>query len=105
MSIPRGGFGIPFPSYLLIRRGGDHPVGLEASASCAVFAYYDTTFPSHNSTLLAAFIDNVTTQAVEQHIVRGLEKVLSPITVSSLSDVETAAIAYKLPSAKRQRAS
>ncbi|KAL8828421.1 MAG: hypothetical protein Q9191_002602 [Dirinaria sp. TL-2023a] len=49
------------------------------------------------------FIDNIITQTVERHIVRGLEKIFSPVTVNGLSDTETEAIASEPPSARRQR--
>ncbi|KAL9627404.1 MAG: hypothetical protein Q9164_007617, partial [Protoblastenia rupestris] len=49
------------------------------------------------------FIDNITTQVVERHIVRDLEKIFSPIAVNSLSDTEAEAIASEPPSARRQR--
>ncbi|KAI9844695.1 MAG: hypothetical protein M1837_005437 [Sclerophora amabilis] len=49
------------------------------------------------------FIDNVTTQVVERHIVRGLEKIFSPVVVNSMSDAEIETIASEPPSAKRQR--
>ena len=49
------------------------------------------------------FVDNITTQVVERHIVRGLEKIFSPITVNGLSDAETEAIASEPPSVRRQR--
>ncbi len=49
------------------------------------------------------FIANITTQVVERHIVRGLEKIFSPISVNRLSDAEVEAIASEPTSAKRQR--
>ncbi|KAI9808036.1 MAG: hypothetical protein M1827_007542 [Pycnora praestabilis] len=49
------------------------------------------------------FIDNITTQVVERHIVRGLEKIFSPIAVNGLSDTEAEAIASEPPSGRRQR--
>ena len=52
---------------------------------------------------LKTFIANITTQVVERHIVRGLEKIFSPISVNRLSDAEVKAIASEPTSAKRQR--
>jgi hypothetical protein len=49
------------------------------------------------------FIANVTTQAVERHIVRGLERIFSPISVNRLSDVEVEAISSEPASVNRQR--
>jgi transposase-like protein len=52
---------------------------------------------------LKTFIANITTQVIERHIVRGLEKIISPIVVCSLSDAEVEAITAEPASAKRQR--
>ena len=52
---------------------------------------------------LKTFTANVTTQVIERHIIRGLEKIFSPITVNSLSDADVEAIASEPPSARRQR--
>ncbi|KAE9378323.1 dynamin family protein-like protein [Stipitochalara longipes BDJ] len=49
------------------------------------------------------FIANITTQVIERHIVRGLEKIFSPVVVNAMSDVEVEAIASEPLSAKRQR--
>ncbi|KAH6713320.1 dynamin family protein-like protein [Leptodontidium sp. MPI-SDFR-AT-0119] len=49
------------------------------------------------------FIANVTTQVIERHIVRGLEKIFSPVVVNAMSDTEVEAIASEPHSAKRQR--
>ncbi|MCJ1391418.1 hypothetical protein MMC18_004282 [Xylographa bjoerkii] len=49
------------------------------------------------------FVANVTTQVVERHIVRGLEKIFSPLTVLSMKDAEVEAVASEPPSAKRKR--
>lgn len=46
---------------------------------------------------------NVTTQVVERHIIRGLEKIFSPVVVNGLSDAEVEAIASEPGAAKRQR--
>ena len=40
---------------------------------------------------------------IERHIVRGLEKIFSPLVVNRLSDSEVEAIASEPSSAKRQR--
>ncbi|KAI9850445.1 MAG: hypothetical protein M1838_005657 [Thelocarpon superellum] len=53
---------------------------------------------------LKVFVANIVTQVVERHIVRGLETIFSPVTVSQLSDAEVEAIASENPSSKRQRA-
>ena len=49
------------------------------------------------------FVANVTTQVVERHMIRGLEKIFSPVIVNSLTDSEAEAIASEPTSAKRQR--
>ncbi|KAH7420099.1 dynamin family protein-like protein [Cadophora sp. MPI-SDFR-AT-0126] len=49
------------------------------------------------------FIANITTQVIERHIVRGLEKIFSPVAVNAMSDAEVEAIASEPTSAKRQR--
>jgi hypothetical protein len=49
------------------------------------------------------FIVNITTQVIERHIVRGLEKIFSPVVVNAMTDVEVEAIASEPLSAKRQR--
>ncbi|KAF6222582.1 hypothetical protein HO133_000628 [Letharia lupina] len=49
------------------------------------------------------FVANVTTQVVERHIIRGLEKIFSPVAVNGLTDPEVEAIASEPASAKRQR--
>lgn len=46
---------------------------------------------------------NVTTQVVERHIIRGLEKIFSPVTVNGLTDSEVEVIASEPANAKRQR--
>jgi hypothetical protein len=50
------------------------------------------------------FVQNVTMQVVERHIVRGLENIFSPITVNKMSDEEVEGIAAEPAAAKRQRA-
>ena len=50
------------------------------------------------------FIANITTQVIERHIVRGLEKIFSPVIVNGLSDSDVDGIASEPTSAKRQRA-
>lgn len=49
------------------------------------------------------FVANVTTQVVERHMIRGLEKIFSPVIVNSLTDSEAEAIASEPTSSKRQR--
>ena len=46
---------------------------------------------------------NVTTQVVERHIIRGLEKVFSPITVNALPDSDVEKVAAEPANATRQR--
>ncbi|KAF2136538.1 uncharacterized protein K452DRAFT_353894 [Aplosporella prunicola CBS 121167] len=50
------------------------------------------------------FIANVTTQVIERHLLRGLEKIFSPVVVNALSDQAVTAIAAEPGAAKRQRA-
>lgn len=40
---------------------------------------------------------------IERHLIRGLEKVFSPVVVNSFSDAETEAIASEPVSTQRQR--
>ncbi|KAL9118920.1 MAG: hypothetical protein Q9187_004527 [Circinaria calcarea] len=49
------------------------------------------------------FVQNITTQVIERHIVRGIEKIFSPVAIANLSDVESEAIASEPASAKRHR--
>ncbi|KAI9725706.1 MAG: hypothetical protein M1834_009752 [Cirrosporium novae-zelandiae] len=49
------------------------------------------------------FVANITTQVIERHIVRGLEKIFSPVVVNGLSESEVEGIASEPASAKRQR--
>ena len=49
------------------------------------------------------FVANVTTQVIERHMIRGLEKIFSPVVVNNLTDSEVEAIASEPASAKRQR--
>jgi hypothetical protein len=49
------------------------------------------------------FIANITTQVIERHIVRRLEKIFSPVVVNATSDMGVEAIASEPLSAKRQR--
>ena len=49
------------------------------------------------------FVANVTTQVIERHMIRGLEKIFSPVIVIGLTDSEVEAIASEPTSAKRQR--
>ncbi|PBP15600.1 putative dynamin GTPase [Diplocarpon rosae] len=50
------------------------------------------------------FIANITTQVIERHIVRGLEKIFSPVVVNAMSDTVVEAIASEPLFAKRERA-
>ena len=49
------------------------------------------------------FVANVTTQVVERHMIRGLEKIFSPVTVNGLTELQIDAIASEPANAKRQR--
>ncbi|KUJ15925.1 dynamin family protein-like protein [Mollisia scopiformis] len=49
------------------------------------------------------FIANVTTQIVERHIIRGLEKIFSPVVVNAMTEAEAEAVASEPLSSKRQR--
>ena len=49
------------------------------------------------------FIANITTQVIERHIIRGLEKIFSPLSVGKLADTDIIAVASEPTSAKRQR--
>lgn len=49
------------------------------------------------------FVANVTQQVIERHIVRGLEKIFSPVFVSALGPEQAEALASEPPSARRKR--
>ncbi|KAF5493180.1 Interferon-induced GTP-binding protein Mx1 [Colletotrichum fructicola] len=49
------------------------------------------------------FIANVTTQVIERQMVRGLDKVFSPLVVISMADDTVEAIASERPATKRRR--
>lgn len=53
--------------------------------------------------LLKVFVANVTTQVVERRIMRGLQDILSPLTVLSLSDTQIESIAMEPASVRRKR--
>ncbi len=46
---------------------------------------------------------NITTQVIERHIVRGLERIFSPVVVNAMLDAEVESIASEPLSAKRKR--
>jgi cell division protein FtsB len=50
------------------------------------------------------FVANVTTQVIERHIVRGLEKIFCPLVVSRLSDAEVEGLASEPATIKSERA-
>lgn len=52
---------------------------------------------------LKTFIDNVNTQVVERHIIQGLEKVFSPMTVGTWSAEEISELASEPSAIARQR--
>lgn len=49
------------------------------------------------------FITNITTQVVERHMIRGLEKIFSPIVVNGMSESEVERLASEPAAAKRHR--
>lgn len=52
---------------------------------------------------MKTFIQNVAIQAVERHIVRDLDQILSPLFISGLSDEDVLKVAGEPTSVKRQR--
>lgn len=51
------------------------------------------------------FVTNVTVQVIERHIVRGLEHIFSPVTVSRLKDSEILSLVAEPLSTKEERKS
>ncbi|KIW64820.1 hypothetical protein PV04_09727 [Phialophora macrospora] len=49
------------------------------------------------------FVQNIVTQVIERHLVRGLDKILSPVRVNTLSDEDVLKIAAESASVQRQR--
>jgi hypothetical protein len=49
------------------------------------------------------FVANITVQVIERHIVRGLEYIFFPITVSQLLDAEILSVAAEPDSTKKER--
>ena len=49
------------------------------------------------------FIANVTTQVIERHMIRGLDRIFDPVTVSDLKDSQVEAIASEPARAKLGR--
>ena len=49
------------------------------------------------------FVANVTTQVIERHIMRGLERIFSPVAVNNMSDAQVESIASEGASIRRQR--
>ena len=49
------------------------------------------------------FVANITVEVIERHIVRGLEHIFSPVTVSELLDTEVLSLAAEPSSAKKVR--
>ncbi|TVY86471.1 Interferon-induced GTP-binding protein, partial [Lachnellula willkommii] len=49
------------------------------------------------------FVANVTMQVIERHIVRGLDKIFSPIFVNGLTSEQAEALASEPPASKRKR--
>ncbi len=54
--------------------------------------------------LQKVFIANVTTQVVERHIVRGLEKIFNPVVVNGLSNAQVGGIASEPDMTRQHRA-
>jgi hypothetical protein len=52
---------------------------------------------------MKTFIQNVSIQAIERHVVRELDQILSPLFVSSLSDEDVVKVVSEPTSVKRQR--
>lgn len=52
---------------------------------------------------MKTFVQNVATQVIERHLVRGLDEIFSPIQVNTLSDNEVLKIAAESASARRHR--
>ena len=52
---------------------------------------------------LKTFIDNVTVQVIERHVVHGLEEVFSPLVVTALNDAEVSNLASEPSTTARQR--
>ena len=51
-----------------------------------------------------SFTRNITTQVIERHMIRGLERAFSPIVISELGDQDILGLASEPSSVKRQRA-
>lgn len=52
---------------------------------------------------MKAYTKNVAIQAIERHLVRGLEEIVSPLFVSGLSDDEVVKTVSEPSSVKRER--
>lgn len=52
---------------------------------------------------MKTFVQNITNQAIERHMVRGLDQILSPLFISGLSDEEVLKVAGEPSSLRRQR--
>ncbi|KAK0368444.1 dynamin family protein [Colletotrichum limetticola] len=49
------------------------------------------------------FVANVTTQVIERHMIRGLDRLFSPLVIISMADDKVEAIASERPESRRQR--
>ncbi|KAK1657773.1 P-loop containing nucleoside triphosphate hydrolase protein [Colletotrichum godetiae] len=49
------------------------------------------------------FVANVTTQVIERHMIRGLDRIFSPLVIISMADDKLEAIASERPESRRQR--
>ena len=52
---------------------------------------------------MTTFVQNVTTQVVERHLVRGLDKIFSPVQVAKMDDNEVLKVAGESAPARRHR--
>lgn len=52
---------------------------------------------------MKTFVQNVAVQAIERHMVRDLDKIISPLFVSGLSDEEVVKVVSEPSSVQRQR--
>jgi len=52
---------------------------------------------------MKTFIQNIATQVIKRHMVRGLDQILSPLFVSGLSDEDVVKAACEPSAVKRQR--
>ena len=82
----------------------------EEALDCLLSIYKVSTAPSTfikelNSSQVhqKTFVANIAAQVIERHMVRGLDKIFSPVDVNNLSDEDVLKVAAEPPSVKRQR--